>query len=136
MRRIMAVDPGREKCGLAVVEHGGVVVFRTIVHVDRLVDTAAQVIRQLEPEAVVLGNRTGSGDAARRLAELPEVRALGGVRVVDESFTSLEARRRYFQAHPARGLWRFVPVGLRLPPEPVDDWAAVVLAERYLKGPG
>ncbi|MDP7423155.1 MAG: resolvase, partial [bacterium] len=53
------------------------------------------------------------------------------VRLVDERESTLEGRRRYFQEHPPRGLWRLVPLSLRYPPEPFDDLVAVILAERF-----
>jgi len=128
----MAIDPGRAKCGVAVVERGGGVVHREVVATADLERRIVALLAIYAPDVLVVGDRTGSGPVARRLRALPEVRALGGVVAVDERDSTLEARRRYFEAVPPRGLWRLVPVGLRVPPVPVDDWAAVVLAERFL----
>jgi hypothetical protein len=52
---------------------------------------------------------------------------------VDEHLSSVEARSRYLDDHKPRGIARLIPKGMRTPPEPIDDYAAVVLAERYLK---
>lgn len=130
--RVLAVDPGREKCGIAVVEHAGVILHREVAPTASLSERAADLMRRFRPDAVVVGDRTAARDATRVLGAIPEVRAAGGVIAVDEAFTTIEARRRYFQAHPPRGLWRLVPLGLRTLPVAVDDWAAVVLAERFL----
>ena len=35
--------------------------------------------------------------------------------------------------HRPKGIARLIPKGMRTPPEPIDDYAAVILAERYLK---
>ncbi|CAN0394535.1 unnamed protein product, partial [Phaeothamnion confervicola] len=43
------------------------------------------------------------------------------------------ARQRYYVENPPKGLWRLVPMGLQVPSVPVDDFAAVVMAEDYLK---
>jgi hypothetical protein len=53
--------------------------------------------------------------------------------VVDERYSSLEARNRYWQMYPPRGLTRLLPEGMRTPPRPVDDIVAIVLIERYLE---
>ena len=136
VRRVMAIDPGRAKCGVAVVEPGGGVLHREVVATADLERRVVVLLARYAPDVLVVGDRTGSGPIARRLGALSEVRALGGVVAVDERDSSLEARRRYFQAMPPRGLWRLVPAGLRVPPVPVDDWAAVVLAERFLSSHG
>lgn len=129
---MLAVDPGRSKCGLAVVDAQAGVLHREVAAADRLEARVEALMASFAPDAVVVGDRTGAGEVSRRLRALPAVQAVGGAVPVDEAGTSWEARRRYFQANPPRGLWRLVPVGLRVPPVPVDDWAAVVLAERYL----
>jgi RNase H-fold protein (predicted Holliday junction resolvase) len=54
------------------------------------------------------------------------------IALVDERETTLLARTRYFAAHPPTGWRRFVPRGMLLPPEPIDDFAAVLIAERFL----
>ena len=53
--------------------------------------------------------------------------------MVDERATTLLARRRYFDANPPRGWKRLVPRGMLLPPRPIDDFAAVLIAERLLE---
>ena len=133
MRRVLAVDPGRAKCGVAVVDARAGVLHHEVVAQEQLEERVATLVRRHAPDVIVVGDRTGSVEVQRRLQALDVVRAAGGVRTVDEKNTSLEARRRYFQANPPKGLWRLVPVGLRVPPGPLDDWAAVVLAERFLK---
>jgi len=54
------------------------------------------------------------------------------LQLVPESYTSLEARRRYWQVYPPQGWHRCLPEGLRQPPRPVDDLAALVILERGL----
>lgn len=45
--------------------------------------------------------------------------------------STLEARDRYWTMYPNRGLQRLIPLGLRVPPRPVDDIVAILLIERY-----
>jgi RNase H-fold protein (predicted Holliday junction resolvase) len=124
---VVAVDPGRSKCGLAAVSGEGVL-RRRIVDVDDIAEAAAALARECNAAVIVVGSRTGHRQVVDRLrlaTDLPIER-------VEEDMTTLQARRRYWQDNPPRGLWRLVPEGLRAPREPIDDYAAVLLAERYL----
>ena len=53
--------------------------------------------------------------------------------VMDEYRTTEEARREYWKVHPPTGWRRLLPLTLQVPPVPVDDFAAVLLAQRYLE---
>ena len=129
MIRVLAIDPGTVKCGLAIVQAGHFdPLFRAVLPVEQLFDQAKSAVREYAPEAVVLG----SGTASRTIAEMLAALALP-IHVVDEYGTTLAARGRYYVAFPARGWRRLIPLGLRLPPVALDDWAAVVMAERFLE---
>jgi hypothetical protein len=52
--------------------------------------------------------------------------------LIEEAGTTLAARARYFKEHPRRGWRRLLPLGLQTPPEPYDDYVAVLLAEAAL----
>ncbi len=130
---VLAIDPGRDKCGVAVVDRERGVLFRGVVSRQRLAEEVTRLVREYSPGAVVVGDRTASRLVERDLAPVEAVQRAGGIRRVDEQGTSRLARARYWSEHRPRGLWRLVPVGLRVPPVPLDDLAAVILAERYLK---
>lgn len=129
-RVVLAVDPGRKKCGLAVCERGRVLV-RAVVDPDGLAARVMDWQTRYGVTEVVIGNRTGAADAERLLAPIVS----GTIRRVDESGTTLRARDRYFADHPPRGWRRLIPRGLLVPPEPYDDYAAVLLAEAALDEP-
>lgn len=121
----MAVDPGADKCGVAVVDDAGKPVYMAIVGTHEIVGVVEQWAAK--GAKVVVGRGTGHKRVVGMLRE-------GGVEVEleEERGTSLEARRLYWEANPRRGWRRLVPVGLLVPPKPVDDWAAVVIARRFL----
>ena len=64
---VAAVDPGREKCGVAVVDEDGSVLEQAVVATVRLADELALRVKRYRPEQIVLGNGTTSR-AARRTA--------------------------------------------------------------------
>ena len=53
--------------------------------------------------------------------------------LIDESHSTEEARKLYWQYNPPTGWRRFVPKGMQFPPEPVDDLTAYVIGKRYTK---
>jgi RNase H-fold protein (predicted Holliday junction resolvase) len=127
---ILAIDPGRDKCGLALGD-GGRVVARAVLPVWRLIPILSEWASRHRIDHVVVGDRTAAAEVRRAVEQ-----ALPGVPVslAPEEGTTLLARRRYFQDHPPRGWRRLVPLSLQVPPEPYDDYAAVVLLERFLSG--
>jgi RNase H-fold protein (predicted Holliday junction resolvase) len=131
---VLAVDPGTDKCGIAVArvedDQPVQVLDRKVVQIGRLADTVAEMVEQTQPDVLVVGGGTGSRAVVRAIeARLPE----SGILVVDEKHSTERAQRRYWELTPRRGWRRFVPKGLLSPPEPIDDIAALVLAEDVLR---
>jgi RNase H-fold protein (predicted Holliday junction resolvase) len=126
---VLGIDPGTRKCGYAVIEHPfSEPLALGIVPLELLGGQLDRLVVEFTIRAVALGGGTHTGPVAAtvRAAGLP-------VTVVDERETTLRARARYFQAHPPRGWRRLVPRGMLLPPCPIDDFAALLIAERYLE---
>lgn len=126
-RPVLAIDPGREKCGVAVLASDGRVLVQRVVTTAELDAAVGALIRAYEPN-VIMGNGTTSADAKKR------VEALGvSVNLVDEYRTTDAAKCAYWEAHPPRGWRRLMPRGMLVPPVPVDDFVAVILAQRFLE---
>lgn len=125
--RVLAVDPGRQKCGLALVDADQGILARGIVASDVLALVVRRWISDHRPRMLVIGNGTAMGLVRASLGEigLP-------LEICPEEHTTLRARRRYFEENPPRGWRRLLPRGLLVPPVPVDDYAAVLIAEDYL----
>jgi RNase H-fold protein (predicted Holliday junction resolvase) len=127
---VLAIDPGRERCGLAVLEaRTGRVLARRVVPVEVLVEAVRELMGEHRFARAVVGDRTGFPEVARLLRS-----ALGGLEVVavEEAGTTLEARRLYFADHPPSGWRRLLPRSLQVPPVAYDDYSAVALGRRYL----
>lgn len=126
-RPVLAIDPGRDKCGVAVLSPAGAILFRQVVPTAQLENVVSTLVEKHAP-TIIMGNGTTSAAAKER------VEALGGaVTLVDEYRTTDAAKRAYWEAYPPRGWRRLVPRGLLVPPVPVDDFAAVILAQRFLQ---
>lgn len=129
-RLIIGIDPGRTKCGFAVLTSGGKRVALEVVPTGELSPRVQAAAAGGEVAAICVGHATTS-DAVMRLcrAQWPDIPIV----VVDESNTTLEARQRYYRDHPPRGLLRLLPRGLLVPNVPLDGYAALLIAERYLR---
>lgn len=126
---ILGFDPGRDKCGLAVMGANRQVLFHEVIPSEEAIMMAMQLLSRYEISMLVMGNQTTAKDWKRKLqGELPNL----DIMMVDERNSSLEARDRYWEMYPPRGLQRLIPQGMRLPPRPVDDIVAILLIERYL----
>lgn len=127
---ILGFDPGRQKCGVAVMGLDRSLYYHQVVAADTAVSTIETLRQQFPVSLVVMGNQTSSDDWKQKLTQVADPPR---VILVDERYTSLEARDRYWQMYPPSGLTRLLPQGMRTPPRPVDDIVAILLIERYLE---
>jgi RNase H-fold protein (predicted Holliday junction resolvase) len=127
MRTVVGLDPGTRKAGLAVVDAEGVILAREIVAIEHAADRAAALAAAHAAQVVAVG----SGTNTAALASAVRARGLTVV-TVDERETTYRARALYFEQVPPRGWRRWIPRGLLVPPVPIDDFAAVLIARRYL----
>ncbi len=126
--RILAVDPGRDKCGIVVSEEA-TILDRAVVAIADLPNVLRVWRGRDHINQVALGDRTGRELVQRYVAaQFPGV----PIALVQEADTSLLARRSYFADHPPRGWRRFLPSAMQVPPEPYDDYAAQVILERFV----
>lgn len=125
---VLAIDPGRSKCGIAVVGQNLEVSFCRLLETESVLEEILQLYKKYHPVAVAVGDGTSCNTLYRRLTEeLPGV----SIEKVDERNTTEQARERYLAQNSPRGWQRLLPRCLRTPDRPCDDIAAVILAERY-----
>ena len=123
-KRIAALDPGREKCGFAVLTLDGSVLLQRVIETAKLEQEVRAAQQSYGFSVLVEGNGTTSREEA-----LPDLR----IEVIDEYRTTDLAKKAYWKAKPPRGWRRLLPVTMQVPPEPVDDFVAVILASRYIE---
>ena len=134
---ILGVDPGREKCGLALVDRQGTPIIHEVVSCEQVVETVQEWVARFGDEftieAVVMGDRTSSQQWLTRWTDqLAHLDQLPAPQLIDEHNSTFEARQVYWELYPPKGLKRLIPEGMRVPPRAIDDLAAVVLARRHL----
>lgn len=123
----MGIDPGRDKCGLAVLNSAGEIKFQRVVPTEELDSVIKSLAAEFAIEKVILGDGTTHKAAAQK------VKAAGlTFQLVDEKHTTEEARREYWKKNPPRGWRKLLPTSMQVPPEPVDAIVAEILVRRYL----
>ncbi len=128
---ILGFDPGRDKCGLAVMGKQQQLLYHQVVPSSEAIATLQQLCQQFSIATLVMGDQTTAKKWKQQLER--ELSASLLIVLVDERYSSLEARDRYWQMYPPTGLQRLIPQGMREPPRPIDDIVAILLIERYLK---
>jgi hypothetical protein len=90
--------------------------------------TLASIFERFSIEVAAIGHGTNASVVCAAVTELGVPFVL-----VDERETTLRARSRFFADHPPRGWKRLIPRGMLVPDRPIDDYAALLIAERYLR---
>ncbi|NEQ44585.1 MAG: pre-16S rRNA-processing nuclease YqgF [Leptolyngbya sp. SIOISBB] len=102
---------------------------RSVVTADAVLTTIQQLQQKYPISLIVMGDQTSASEWKETLTQLQEpLRVI----LIDERYSSLEARDRYWQLHPPQGWQRLLPQGMRQPSVPIDDIVAMLLIERYL----
>jgi putative holliday junction resolvase len=131
--RILAVDPGERRIGLAISDPSGTIAnpLKVIKHISRIVDAAAiaNTAKAMDAELIIVGQALDSegrpGPMARRAARIAEaIRLQSEIPVLlwDESGSTEIAR----SARVTMGLGRKKRTGH------LDDLAALVILQSYL----
>jgi RNase H-fold protein (predicted Holliday junction resolvase) len=125
---VLSIDPGKDKCGVAIVSSSDGVLFRKVLEIGKLDQFVRTLVCQYRIDRIIIGNGTNSKTVGEIVFSVSKI----APKYVDEYFTSMEARKRYFVQNPPKGLGRLIPTSMQVPKEPIDDYVAIILAERYL----
>ena len=127
---IIAIDPGTKKCGYAVVDSNLSVLKREVISVEKIAKNIENSFNIYKISKIILGNGTNYKNIEKRLkSQFPGLKII----LIEEEFSTLEARKKYFKAYPPRGISKLIPLSLRVPSCHYDDFVAVLLAEKYFK---
>lgn len=125
---VLGIDPGTRKVGWALTpDEQSPPIALGIEPLESLIERVHPLLAEHPIHAVALG----AGTNASAIAE--QLRPLGvPVHLIDETDTTYRARALYFADNPPRGWRRWIPLGLQLPPRPIDDYAALLIARRHI----
>lgn len=128
MSLIIAVDPGRNKCGLILADPASAMILEALVlEVDDVMEVLQSWHEKGQLQALLLGNGTNSHFWQQKLG------SIAPVTLVDEYGTTLRARERYWELWPPQGFKRLLPRGMIQPPIALDAIAALVMLEDHLQ---
>lgn len=127
--KILAIDPGREKTGIAILKNSDVLEHK-IINSEELVQIIKSLLEKYIIKTIVMGNGTSS---KKKYDLLKREFIDRDIVLINEYRTTDEARKLYFQENPPKGWKKLIPLGMQVPPVPVDDYAAIVIGRKYLK---
>jgi RNase H-fold protein (predicted Holliday junction resolvase) len=126
---ILGFDPGKDKCGVAVMDGDQTLLYHQVLLTAEVISQISDLSQQYNVSRIVIGDQTTAKYWQQQLTtafpNLP-------ISLVDERYSSLEARDRYWQMYPANFFTKLIPQGMRQPPRSIDDLVAIILIERYL----
>ncbi len=138
---VIGFDPGRDKCGIAVVQVQNArstlprtelrVLHREVSPSSAALSKLQTLWQQFQAEQVILGNQTTAQGWKHQLESIISPQQ---IILVDERHSSQEARQRYWDFYPPQGWERLLPKGMRVPAKAYDDLVALILVERYCRG--
>ena len=126
---ILDSEPGREKTGIAILKNSDVLEHK-IINSEELVQIIKSLLEKYIIKTIVMGNGTSS---KKKYDLLKREFIDRDIVLINEYRTTDEARKLYFQENPPKGWKKLIPLGMQVPPVPVDDYAAIVIGRKYLK---
>ena len=128
-QKYLGIDPGRSKTGLALVDAAGSILALHIAHTEHIEVELSAFAGKEQLAGIIMGDGTNSKAIGQAVSK---VFAAVPLALVGEAHSTEEARSLYWQVNPPRGWRRLVPLGMLVPSEPLDAYAAVVQVKRWL----
>jgi RNase H-fold protein (predicted Holliday junction resolvase) len=131
INNLLALDPGSDKVGTAVLSFNKEEKEKTIVKIDELLDHLGEIFNNYQIAELVIGNGTGAEDLKEMISSsYPDLK----ITFVEEEFTTEEAQARYLEEKPMSNYEKLLRkvVSWKVN-KPLDDYAALIIGEKYLK---
>ena len=128
-QKYLGIDPGRSKTGLALVDAAGSILALHIAHTEHIEVELSAFAGKEQLAGIIMGDGTNSKAIGQAVSK---VFAAVPLALVGEAHSTEEARSLYWQVNPPRGWRKLVPIGMLVPSEPLDAYAAVVQVKRWL----
>lgn len=125
----MGIDPGRSKCGIAIMTEKGEVVEKEIAETSNLSRKIEEILSRFSISKCILGNGTYADKVFNILQLLLDEEKIIFIEEADSTYI---AEQRYLKENPPLGLNFLNKIIKFKPKKPLDDYTAVVLVEKYL----
>ena len=126
---LMGIDPGRSKCGIAIMTEKGEVVEKEIAETSNLSRKIEEILSRFSISKCILGNGTYADKVFNILQLLLDEEKIIFIEEADSTYI---AEQRYLKENPPLGLNFLNKIIKFKPKKPLDDYTAVVLVEKYL----
>jgi len=131
MSDLLALDPGSDKVGAAVLSFTEDEREKTIVKKEELLDHLKEIFSHYQIKEIVIGNGTGAEAVKEMISSAyPDLE----ITLIEEKYTTEEAQARYLEEKPMSNYEKLLRkmVSWKVK-KPLDDYAALIIGEKYLK---
>ena len=129
MPRVIAIDPGKSKCGLVLAEISQKKVYEAIILKSALIENHVRnLITAEDVSQIIIGNGTTSKEIREKLYFFKKE-----IITFEEKNTTYRAKARYFELFPISGLKFLMPREVFILNKNLDAISALIILEDYCK---
>ena len=129
MFKILAIDPGKFKCGLVLAEINKKKIYEAIILKSEFLEDYIRNLNNLEDiSKIIIGNGTTSDEIKQKLDFFKKE-----IISFEEKNTTYRAKSRYFELFPIRGLQFFIPREVFILNKNLDAISALIILEDFCK---
>ncbi len=129
MSRVIAIDPGKSKCGLVLADISQKKVYEAIIINSALIENhVSNLITAEDVSQIIIGNGTTSREIREKLYFFKKE-----IITFEEKNTTYRAKVRYFELFPISGLKFLMPREVFILNKNLDAISALIILEDYCK---
>tara|TARA_B000000609_G_scaffold129788_1_gene104093 strand:- start:16 stop:453 length:438 start_codon:yes stop_codon:yes gene_type:complete len=127
MFKLIAIDPGKSKCGLVLAEISEKKVYKAIILQSELLEDYVRHLNSVEDiSKIIIGNGTTSKQIREKLKFFKKE-----IITFEEKNTTYRAKARYFELFPNSGLKFLIPRDFFILNKNLDAISALIILEDY-----
>ena len=129
MSRVIAIDPGKSKCGLVLADISQKKVYEAIIIKSAFIENHVRnLITAEDVSQIIIGNGTTSREIREKLYFFKKE-----IITFEEKNTTYRAKVRYFELFPISGLKFLMPREVFILNKNLDAISALIILEDYCK---